>query len=92
MRLVAHSDASYGNLKGGGSPSGFIVFISDKDRFCSPIAWASKRIKRVVRSTLSAETLAAVDADYLISKILAEEKRRRYPLICTRIIRAYMML
>ena len=75
VRLVVHSDASYGNLKGGGSQGGFIVFISDKDGFCSPVAWASKRIKRVVRSTLSAETLAAVDAvdaAYLISKILAE--------------------
>ena len=41
---------------------GHIVFLSDINGACAPISWASKRIARVVRSTLAAETLSAVDA------------------------------
>jgi hypothetical protein len=75
VRLSVHSDASYANLADGGSQGGFIVFLHDSKGNCSPITWSSKRIKRVVRSTLSAETLSAVDAldsAYLVSNILKE--------------------
>ena len=73
--IVVHSDASYGNLKDGCSQGGHIIFLADQYGNCSPVSWGSKKIKRVVRSTLGAETLSAVDAldsCYLISKLFAE--------------------
>ena len=62
IKIVIYADASYGNLHDGGSMGGHIVFLSDINGACAPISWASKRIARVVRSTLAAETLSAVDA------------------------------
>ena len=75
ISIAVYSDASYGNLKGGGSQGGHIVFLRDNRGTCAPVVWSSKKIKRVVRSTLGAETLSAVDAmdsAYLISNILKE--------------------
>lgn len=62
IKMAVFSDASYGNLQGGGSQIGFLVFAYDDENSCVPLLWSSRRAKRVVRSTLSAETLAAVDA------------------------------
>ena len=61
VHLRVYSDASFNNLPDGGSQEGFLVLISDSSNKCSPISWASNRIKRVVRSTLAAETLALND-------------------------------
>ena len=60
--IVIYSDASYGNLRDGGSQGGNIVFLADENGGCAPVSWTSKRLKRVTKSTLSAETLAAGDA------------------------------
>ena len=75
MSIVVYADASYANLVDGGSQGGHIIFLSDAYDRCVPIAWSSKRLKRVARSTLSAETQAAVealDAAYLLRKFIAE--------------------
>ena len=83
IRLVTFADASYANLSDGGSQGGCIILLADEDYNAVPIAWASKRIKRVVRSTLSAETMAAVDAldtAYLIKKILQEIVSHEIPI------------
>ena len=37
------------------------MFLADKDGKFSPICWNSKKIRRVVRSTLAGETLAMAD-------------------------------
>ena len=74
LKLVVFSDASYGNLRNGGSQGGFIIFLSD-GVLSVPISWSSCRLKRVARSTLCAETLAAVealDSAYLIEKLCCE--------------------
>ena len=52
-----------------------MIFLCDESFSCCPIAWSSKRIKWVVRSTLAAETLAAIerlDSALLISNIISE--------------------
>ena len=75
LRLGVYCDASYANLCDGGSQAGYIIFLYDVDHNCCPIAWSSKRIKRVVRSTLAAETLAAVeslDAAFFVSNLVSE--------------------
>ena len=60
--ILVFSDASFGNVKNGGSQGGFIVFLADEALNLSPICWNSKRMKRVVRSTLAAEALALLEA------------------------------
>ena len=75
LRLRVYTDASHNSLVNGGSQEGHVIFLCDRDQKCVPISWASKRIKRVARSTLSAETLAAVDAvdaAFLIATIFGE--------------------
>ena len=61
LHLTLYCDASFKNLPDGGSQGGHIVFLCDDFGNCSPIAWSSVRIKRVVHSTLAAETLSLTD-------------------------------
>ena len=60
-----------GVLSGGG----YIVFLVDEQLSSAPIMWTSMKIRRVVRSSLAAEALIAVDcADAMIYiKTLVEE-------------------
>ena len=59
--LECFSDAAFANLVGSGSQGGFIIFLRGDDGKRCPIYWQSKRIRRVVKSTLSAEALALLD-------------------------------
>ena len=56
-KLIAFTDASLGGLPNGGSQCGSLVFLVDSAGNCNLLSWSSKQIKRVVRSSLSAETL-----------------------------------
>ena len=60
--LECYSDASFGNLPGGGSQGGFVIFLADSNGVKCPLTWQSKKVRRVVKSTLAAETLALLDA------------------------------
>ena len=74
--IWSFSDASYANLPDGGSQGGFIVFLVNMTTFnVTPIIWKSNKVKRVVRSTLAAETLACLDGcenAFIIQKMLNE--------------------
>ena len=59
--IECFSDASFGNLSDGGSQGGFVIFLKDKKKRRCPIYWQSRKLRRVVKSTLSAETLALVE-------------------------------
>ena len=75
VTFAVFCDASYGNLPDGKSQGGHIIFLKDCEGNCSPISWSSRRLKRVARSTLSAETIAAVeavDSAYMVSNMFAE--------------------
>ena len=75
LKLVIYADASHGNLCDGGSQSGYLIFLVGENRKSSLINWQSKRIKRVVRSSLAAETLAlsdAIDDGVYISELISE--------------------
>ena len=79
-------DASFGNLLDGGSQGGFIVFLVDKNGNSNPLIWASRRIKRVVKSTLAAETLSLVEAAenaFLLAKFIEEVLPHTYRLKIT---------
>lgn len=58
MSLVVYSDASLGNLPDGGTQGGALIALMEKTGKFSPLFWQSKKIRRVVRSTLAGETLA----------------------------------
>ena len=69
LRLAVFADASLGNLPDGGSQGGYLVFLVDSNGRAALVDWKSHKIRRVVRSTLAAETLAmseAVDASMLV--------------------------
>ena len=71
------SDASHANLPNGvSSAGGFIIFLADSKRNVCPLYWESRKIRRVVKSTLTAETLAASDAidSEFLSQILFRNK------------------
>ena len=73
--LVYFSDASFANLKGNSSRGGFIIFLYRSENLFSPIAWKSFKIKRVVKSTLAAETLAleqALEMCFMMKSFLCE--------------------
>ena len=76
LNLIAFSDASHANLSDGySSGGGYIIFLVNDQGKCCPLSWGSKKIRRVVHSTLAAETLAlvqAVDVSYYLSYILSE--------------------
>ena len=73
-KVRCYTDASWGNITGGRSQGGVYVEVTD-DSKSSPIQWQSTCLKRIPKSTLAAETIAAVEgleAAYLISKLFSE--------------------
>ena len=90
IKLVGYSDASFANLGDGGSQGGYIIFVVGDNKKYMPIAWQSRRIRRVVKSTLAAETLAMVDlaeACVFYRKLLLEllnlqNVKENIPIIC----------
>ena len=65
-KLYAFCDASFKNLPNGASQGAFICFLIDSEGNYCPIAWQSRKIRRVVKSTIAAECLAALDAAEMI--------------------------
>ena len=62
IKIVLYSDASYANLSDGiSSAGGHIVFLEGENENCCPISWNTKKIRRVVKSTIAAEALSLVD-------------------------------
>ena len=57
--MIVFTDASLCNLNSGtGSTSAYVVLLLDTAGNCCPISWHTNKIKRVVRSTISAEALS----------------------------------
>ena len=52
FQLVSYSDASFGNLKGGSSQGGFILFWLGENNKYMPLMWSSRKIRKVVKSIL----------------------------------------
>ena len=75
-KIVTFSDASHANLPDGySSAGGFVIFLVGENGKSCPLAWEAKKIRRVVKSTLAAETLAAsdaVDMSYYLGSVLSE--------------------
>ena len=74
-KILSYNDSSYKNLPDGGSQGGFIAHLCNPDGKVSPIHWQSRKIRRVVKSTLAAECLAlekAAETCFLIRSLLTE--------------------
>ena len=56
--LDCFSNASFENLECGGSQDGLLVFLQGRNEKYKLLAWQSRKLKRVVKSILTAETLA----------------------------------
>ena len=75
LYLLTYTDASFNNLQNGGSQAGHLTLLCDQDGNCVLLSWNAYSIKRVVRSTLAAETIALMDgcdAAFLMSKMIQE--------------------
>ena len=59
--MVGFSDASFGNLADGSSQGGHLVLMVDRSGQCCPLTWQSRKIKKVCKSTLAAESWALVE-------------------------------
>lgn len=90
LQLTVFADASFGNLPDGGTQGGYIILLTDATGKFSPVCWVSKKIRRIVRSTLAGEVLAMSDAidsgiflANMFSELLQGEARpSEFPLVC----------
>ena len=84
--IECYTDAAFANLSTGGSQGGLIIFLKDSTGLRCPIFWQSRKLKRVVKSTLAAETLALVEGaevSYYIASIIKEvTKIKDVPINC----------
>ena len=67
-------------LKDGSSQGGMIIFLVSGEGRASPITWISKKLRRVCRSTIAAETMSllnAVDTSVWLSHLLDELKDKQ---------------
>ena len=60
-KFVCFNDSSFGNLCDGGSQGGYIIFLEGQNGNCSLLMCQSKKLRRVVSSTMAAETLSQVE-------------------------------
>ena len=73
--LLVYTDVSLENLHDGGTQGGYIIFLANEKGKLIPICWNSKKIRRVVRSTLAGETLAmdeGIDEAIFMSTLFTE--------------------
>ena len=58
VTLECYTDASLHNLPKNNSQGGILIFLRDNRGKKCPLLWRSKKLERVVKSTIAAETLA----------------------------------
>jgi len=75
--ILVYGDGSHNSLSDGSSQGALIVFLRGKT-CVAPILWQSKKLKRVTKSPLSTETMAAseaADAGLLMANMFKEIHR-----------------
>lgn len=96
--MIVFSDASFGNLSDGGTQGGHLIVLMGENGKFSPLSWQSKKVKRIVRSTLAGETLAMSDGidnaiflATLFSELTTGDAEHATPITCVQtIIRSLM--
>ena len=65
--LILYSDASHANLSDCASQEGFLIFLCGKNGKSSSLVWTSHKLKRAVKSSMAAETMAMLEgAEYAV--------------------------
>ena len=74
-RLVVYADSSFNNLPNNGTQAGYLIFLVGVGRRSVLLNWKSHKLRRIVRSTLCAETISMVNAleDALLCKNIFHE-------------------
>lgn len=62
LHIFVYSDLSFQNNRDYASQLGYIIVLADQSNRCAIIQYSSHKSKRVVRSSMAAETLAFSDA------------------------------
>ena len=85
LTAVMHSDAAFQNAQGEASQAGYIISVTD-DRLAkgelapwSPLIWRSHKMRRVVGSTLAAETQSLLNGLGHAEWIAAHFAEARFP-------------
>ena len=86
LHLVTFCDAAYANLRDGSSQGAHIVFLASRSGEVCPLAWQSKKIKRLVKSSLSGESWAMIEAvesaELLRVMLLEITQLKDIPIVC----------
>ena len=72
--IECYTDASFANLPDGSSQGAYIILLMDCLGQRCPILWQSRKLRRVVKSTIAAETMALIEgaeAAVYIAQILS---------------------
>ena len=65
--LILYSDASHANLSNCASQGGFVIFLCGKNGKSSSLVWTSHKLKRVVKSSIAADTMSLLEGgEYLV--------------------------
>ena len=59
--LLVFSDASHANLQDCASQGGFVILIKGSNGKVAPLVWVSRKLKRVVKSAMAAETMSLLE-------------------------------
>ena len=68
-------ELSFGNSNGGGSQVSYVIFIPDNAGKRNVCSWQSKKVRRMVKFTLAAETLAILEGaqtSTMLANVIAE--------------------
>ena len=84
LHFEVYADASLGNNSDGSTQGGFIIFLHSSGKRI-PLAWQSRKLKRIVHSTLAAETLAlsdGIDAAIVLRDQMQEGICKKLDIFC----------
>ena len=84
-KLVVFTDAAFANLPDKvSSTSSYVILLVDEHYKCCPLEWRSKKIKRVVKSSLAAEVMAlqeGLEAGIVLAELISELMPDKKPAI-----------
>ena len=88
LKIISYSDGSLRNLCNGvSSGSGWVIFLVDEFNHANVVSWHSNKLKKVVDSTLAAESLSLSEAikealyiQHILSELIGE--RASLPIYC----------
>ena len=75
LKIIVFTDGAHGNLVDGGSQGSYFVFLVGENGKCALISWQAKRICRVAKRSLAAETLSmsdGIDGTVFVNALLSE--------------------